>query len=101
MTFGSKRLLYPTQYLLDPNKRVFFEWVKRYGLERLFAYDEDKHPIIQKIYILTKRLHGFTYETVLKMDPDDLEEIYQTEMALIEHEKEESAAAHRSDQAND
>lgn len=65
------------------------EWgMKNLGV--LFCYSDSKDHIMQKVYILTKRLHGMSDVRVLTMPAEDRDTLYEMEMKLINYENEQA-----------
>ena len=89
MTFHEKPIS-PTQMLIDPYSKNFMNWGMK-NMNRLFAYGVDNDPLMQKMYILTKRLHGVTVESFLTMDPEDRDYLYKMEMDLIDNENQKGS----------
>lgn len=84
MTFHEQPIS-PTQMLIDPRETFFMNWGRK-NMNRLFSYDVGRDPLIDKMYILLKRLHGITPESFLTMDADDRDALYNMEKQLLEHD---------------
>lgn len=69
---------------------MFILWAARKGilfLPKEVAEDEEfkKYDLTSKVYIFMKRLHQ-SYETVMLMDADERDKLFEMEMQLIKEE---------------
>lgn len=76
---------------VDKKFRFFTDWAIYSGIWRLFPVDQNELSLIQKVYLLGKRLHGYNYDHVLSMPIEDRDALVEMEMELIKRENKENS----------
>ena len=91
----------PTEYQIWCKEYPMFNlWAVRRGIlfvPKEVAEDENvkKYDLTSKIYIFMKRL-GQDYNTVMTMDADERDTLFEMEMKLIEEEKKKQDELNRN-----